>query len=388
MSEHLPREHLSEDGPIHSYRNLIQAGEIRHDQAQEVAVEKLQGLHHRLKSYNPADERGFMRIFQFGARKKTQEVPSGLYMYGGVGRGKSMLMDLFFDTAPMERKRRIHFHQFMLEVHADAHAFRKARPGERDGDDPIPPIADRIAGQATLLCFDEFQVTDIADAMILGRLFTALFERGIVMVSTSNRPPDDLYKDGLNRQLFLPFIDLLKQKLDLLHLDSETDYRMDRLNQMPVYVTPLGPEADAALEKDFAALTDGEEAAPATVEAQGRTTTVPRAAKGVAFIDFPALCGKPLGSADYLALASQFHTVVLANVPKMTKDKRNEAKRFVTLIDALYENRTKLICSADAAPEDLYPSGDGAFEFHRTASRLMEMQSQEYLNQPHALRGT
>ncbi|WP_416896814.1 MAG: cell division protein ZapE [Minwuia sp.] len=379
-------EHLSPEGPIHSYRNLIRAGEIKPDVAQEVAVEKLQALHHTLKSYTPQADRGIRRIFQFGAPKKKAEVPSGLYMYGGVGRGKSMLMDLFYDTAPVEKKRRIHFHQFMLEVHADAHAFRKAKPGERDGDDPIPPIADRVAGQATLLCFDEFQVSDIADAMILGRLFTALFERGIVVVSTSNRPPDDLYKDGLNRQLFLPFIELLKRKLDILHLDSPTDYRMDRLNQMPVYVSPLGPEADAALEKDFAALTEGEDPAPATIEAQGRTTEIPRAAKGVAFIDFSATCGRPLGAADYLALAAKYHTVILANVPKLTKEKRNEAKRFVTLIDALYENRTKLICSAGAKPEDLYPAGDGSFEFHRTASRLMEMQSQEYLSLPHALR--
>lgn len=380
------KEHLSPDGPIHSYRNLIRAGEIKPDQAQEVAVEKLQALHHRLLNYTPESGRSIRRIFQFGASKKRQEVPAGLYMYGGVGRGKSMLMDLFFDTAPMQKKRRIHFHQFMLEIHADAHAFRKKAASERDGDDPIPPIADRVAGQALLLCFDEFQVTDIADAMILGRLFTALFERGVVVVSTSNRPPDDLYKDGLNRQLFLPFIELLKQKLDLLHLDSPTDYRMDRLTQLPVYITPLGAEADAALEKDFAALTEGETAAPATIEAQGRTTTIPRAAKGVAFIDFQSMCGKPLGAADYLALAASHHTVVLANVPKMTKEKRNEAKRFVTLIDALYENRTKLICSAGAPPEDLYPAGDGAFEFHRTASRLMEMQSQEYLALPHALR--
>lgn len=381
-------EYLSPDGPIHSYRNLIGAGEIKPDQAQEVAAEKLQGLHHRLKSYDPSEGSVIRRIFQFGAPKKRQEAPQGLYMYGGVGRGKSMLMDIFFDTAPVEKKRRIHFHQFMLEIHADAHAFRNAPASERNGDDPIPPIADRVAGQATLLCFDEFQVTDIADAMILGRLFTALFERGVVVVSTSNRVPDDLYKDGLNRQLFLPFIDLLKQKLDILHLDSDTDYRMDRLNQMPVFITPLGPEADAALQKDFAALTEGEAAAPASIQAQGRTTQIPRAAKGVAFVDFPSLCGKPLGAADYLALAAGFHTVILANVPKMTKEKRNEAKRFVTLIDALYENRTKLICAADAAPDDLYPAGDGAFEFHRTASRLMEMQSQEYLALPHALRGS
>lgn len=379
-------EHLSPDGPIHSYRNLIKAGEIKPDQAQEVAAEKLQGLHHRLKSYDPSEGSVIRRIFQFGASKKRQEAPQGLYMYGGVGRGKSMLMDIFFDTAPVEKKRRIHFHQFMLEIHADAHAFRQSKPGERDGDDPIPPIADRVSGEATLLCFDEFQVTDIADAMILGRLFTALFERGVVVVSTSNRIPDDLYKDGLNRQLFLPFIELLKQKLDILHLDSNTDYRMDRLNQMPVYVTPLGPDADAALEKDFATLTEGEEAAPATIEAQGRTTPIPRAAKGVAFIDFQSMCGTALGAADYLALAANFHTVVLANVPKLTKEKRNEAKRFVTLIDALYENRTKLICAADASPDDLYPAGDGSFEFHRTASRLMEMQSQEYLALPHALR--
>ena len=378
--------YLSEEGPIHSYRNLVRAGEISQDPAQELAAEKLQGLHHRLKTYDPGAETGLRRLFQFGAKKKRGEVPSGLYIYGGVGRGKSMLMDIFFDTAPIEPKRRVHFHRFMLEVHADAHAFRQKAKGDKEAADPIPPIADRVAEQAVLLCFDEFQVSDVADAMILGRLFTALFERGVVVVSTSNRPPDDLYKDGLNRQLFLPFIDLLKEKLDVLHLDSPTDYRMDRLNQMPVYVSPLGAEADASLEKDFQALTEGEKAGPHTIEVQGRRTEIRRAAKGVAYVDFTDFCGKPLGAADYLELAAQFHTVILANVPKMTREKRNEAKRFVTLIDALYENRTKLICSADARPDDLYPSGDGSFEFHRTASRLMEMQSQEYLHQPHALR--
>lgn len=376
------------NGPIHSYRRLVRSGEIDHDPAQELAAEKLQYLHHRLHTYDPRDARPRRRIFQFGARKKTAEVPSGLYIYGGVGRGKSMVMDLFFDTAPVELKRRIHFHQFMLEVHADAHAFRQRPRAQRNGDDPIPPIADRVANEAVLLCFDEFQVTDVADAMILGRLFTALFERGVVVVATSNRAPSELYKDGLNRQLFLPFIELLQEKLDVLHLVSPTDYRMERLNRMPVYVTPLGPEADAALEKDFAALTEGETPEQSIISVQGRHTTVPRAAKGVAFMRFAELCERPLGAADYLALAAQFHTLILAGVPRMTREKRNEAKRFVTLIDALYEHRSKLICSADAPPAELYPAGDGSFEFHRTASRLMEMQSTEYLHEPHALRGT
>ncbi len=378
---------LDAQGPIHSYRKLVRGGELNHDPVQELAAEKLQALHLRLVDYDPRKEKTVRRIFQFGARRKTAEVPSGLYIYGGVGRGKSMIMDLFYDTAPVKRKRRVHFHRFMLEVHADAHAFRQKSKDEREGDDPIPPIADRVAGQATLLCFDEFQVTDVADAMILGRLFTALFERGVVVVATSNRAPTDLYKDGLNRQLFLPFIALLQEKLDVLHLDSPTDYRMDRLNQMPVYVSPLGQEADAALEKDFAALTEGEEAGTDRLTTQGRTLEIPRAAKGVAFMTFASLCERPLGAADYLALAERFHTLILADVPKMTREQRNEAKRFVTLIDALYENRTKLICAADASPDDLYPSGDGAFEFHRTASRLHEMQSAEYLAEPHVLRG-
>ena len=378
---------LDSAGPIHSYRKLVKAGELNHDPVQELSAEKLQSLHHRLQGYDPGKEKSVRRLFQFGARKKVGEVPSGLYIYGGVGRGKSMIMDLFFDTAPVERKRRIHFHRFMLEVHADAHKFRQTAREARDGDDPIPPIADRVASEATLLCFDEFQVTDVADAMILGRLFTELFARGVVVVATSNRAPVDLYKDGLNRQLFLPFIDLLQQKLDVLHLDSPTDYRMDRLNQMPVYVSPLGADADAALEKDFAALTEGEEAEADRLTTQGRTLEIPRAAKGVAFMTFASLCERPLGAADYLALAERYHTLILAEVPKMTREKRNEAKRFVTLIDALYENRTKLICAADASPDDLYPSGDGAFEFHRTASRLHEMQSAEYLAEPHVLRG-
>ncbi|MCP1336683.1 cell division protein ZapE [Futiania mangrovi] len=362
------------------YRALVDEGAVHFDPAQEAAVEKLGILALRLKDYDPATPRLSPRGWFGLGRKAARAEPmlQGLYLYGGVGRGKSMVMDLFFETVDFEPKRRVHFHAFMQDVHARVKAERAGRDG-----DPVPRVAKALAAEALLLCFDEFQVTDIADAMILGRLFTALFEHGVVVVATSNRPPDDLYKNGLNRQHILPFIALLKEKMDVLELDGGTDYRLERLKAVEVYHSPLGPQADAAMDRAWATLTDGAAGLPRHLEVQGRTLTIPHVAGGIARMSFPDLCARPLGAADYLALARTVHTLLVDRIPVMGPEKRNEATRFVYLIDALYEARVKLVCSADAEPDDLYVQGDGAFEFARTASRLHEMRSADYLEEAH-----
>jgi len=357
-------------GPMPRYRALVAEGALTADPAQHLAVEKLQLLHQRLMGYVPSRPRQVARgILGFGRKAAKADTPlTGLYLYGGVGRGKSMLMDLFFERAPIRRRRRVHFHAFMQEVHAGIHAARMAGV-----DDPIPPVVDEIAEGATLLCFDEVQVSDITDAMLLGRLFQGMFARGMVVVATSNRPPDDLYKDGLNRQLFLPFIALLKARLDIHALEGPTDHRQRRMAGRPVYLSPLGPQADAAMDAVWAALTGDAPPAPLSLNVQGRVVNLPQSAGGVARASFEALCARPLGPADYLAIAGAVRTLMIDRIPQLSRQNANEAKRFVTLVDALYEGKVGLVCSAAAEPDDLYRAGDGAFEFARTASRLTEM---------------
>jgi cell division protein ZapE len=371
-------------GPFHRYAALVEAGALADDPAQRSAAARLQALSVALAAL----ERPRLPLFR--ARRPA---PRGLYLWGGVGRGKSLLMDIFFNNTDVARKRRVHFHEFMAETHDRIAAWRGASEAVRRRhsganpkalDDPMPPVAADIAEEAMLLCFDEFQVTDIADAMLLGRLFEALLAKGVVVVATSNRHPDDLYKDGLNRQLFLPFIALLKSRLDVVHLEAERDYRLDRLSGAHVYHAPLGPAADAAMDRAWTGMIAGSRERPESILVKGREVVAPRTARGLARFSFSDLCEAPLGASDYLALARRYSAIFIDRIPKLAPEQRNEAKRFVTLIDALYETKTKLVCSADAPPHALYGEGHGAFEFERTASRLVEMQADSYLAAEHA----
>ncbi|TQF77426.1 AFG1 family ATPase [Elioraea sp. Yellowstone] len=377
------------DGPLPALRARVRAGLLEHDPAQALAAERLQELWRALRGYDPqpAQNGGFLAALRArlgfarerSPREDATEAPQGLYIVGAVGRGKSMLMDLFFASAPLARKRRVHFHRFMQEAHRHIHAFRQ--DAERDAD-PIPPLADRIAAEAALLCFDEFQVHDIVDAMILGRLFEALFARGVVVVATSNTLPDDLYRDGLQRDRFLPFIDLIKRRLDVLVLEAARDYRRDRLAAVGVWHVPADARAEAALDAAFREFA-GEDGRPLDLAVLGRRVRLPLAANGVARADFATLCGAALGPADYLALATHIHTLLIDGIPRLSPANFDQARRFITLVDALYEHRVKLIASAADLPDRLYQRGENAAMFQRTASRLIEMQSQTYLGLPH-----
>ena len=367
-----------------AYRARVAAGVLKHDPAQAMAAEHLQDLWAKLRGYDPNPKQPpngwFGRMLRRKPVDEVQDYPNGLYIVGEVGRGKSMLMDLFFEAADVPRKRRIHFHDFMQQAHKRFHEIKRTHP---EVDDPIPPLADIIASDAALLCFDEFQVHDIVDAMILGRLFEALFARQVVVVATSNTLPDSLYKGKPGRDAFLPFIELLKKRLDVLVLESAQDYRRGREHGLKAWVVPADSRADAAIDRVFAHLTQGLQPGPAALMIQGRKLTVPLAAQGVARFDFDALCKVALGPGDYLAIATHYHTLLIDGIPRLSPDNFDEARRFVTLVDALYEHRCKLYASAAAYPDDLYRSGEGASIFERTASRLEEMQSDTYLALPH-----
>lgn len=366
------------------YASMVAEGRLDADPAQQVIVSKLDKLAERLEAHRLA-RKGSALGWLFG-RKEPQEPILGLYLWGSVGRGKTMLVDLFHDNLNVQRKRRAHFHAFMADVHQRIHAWRqRAKAGEVKGDDPIQPVADALADEAWVLCFDEFSVTDIADAMILGRLFQALFARGVIILATSNVEPSRLYHNGLNRALFLPFIGQIEQKMRVVRLDARTDYRLEKLQGKPVYYSPADEVARAALDRLFGELSGNQRIAPRKIDLGGRFLEIPAVSGGVARASFSDLCAKPLGSTDFLALAQNFHTLVLDDIPKLDLERRNETKRFINLIDILYEHHVKLVASAAVEPNLLYQAGTGheIFEFDRTVSRLIEMRSESYLALPH-----
>ncbi len=368
------------------YDAQVRAGHVGRDPAQEKVIALLDALREQLHGYAPARKAAALGWL---LRPKSR-APKGLYVWGGVGRGKSMLMDMFFDQADVPKKRRVHFHAFMAEVHADIFAHRQAlKKGLVKGEDPIEPVAEVIARGAALLCFDEFTITDIADAMILGRLFKVLFTLGVVVVATSNVEPSQLYADGLNRSLFLPSIALLAEHMDVVELDAPTDFRMQKLIATDAFHVPCDAAAAAALTAAFKTLTGSDTGVPTTLKVLGRAVPVPQSRGNVARFPFAALCEKPLGASDYLAIAQRYHSVVIDSIPVLRASQRNEAKRFIILIDTFYEAHVKLFASAAAAPDQLFEAEDGreAFEFQRTVSRLNEMQSAEYLALPHGRGG-
>ncbi|MFZ4808820.1 MAG: cell division protein ZapE [Hyphomicrobiaceae bacterium] len=357
-------------GPLQRYQDRVRAGEIEPDAAQLLAAERLDDLAGALARWR-GPRSGFVGRLLGGSGPP----PRGLYIHGSVGRGKTMLMDLFYESLTRKDKRRLHFHRFMAEVHERIAKARAVVKG-----DPLPAVASGFADQTSVLCFDELHVTDIADAMILGRLFDGLFARQVVVVATSNAHPTELYRNGLNRQLFLPFIDLIEDNMEVLELRAAKDFRLDKLTGLPLYFSPPDAAASAELDTLWRRLTAGQVGQPLDLEVKGRKVHVPRAADGVARFGFDDLCARPLGSLDYIAVAQAFHTVIIEHIPRLTPARRNEARRFINLVDTLYDERVGLIASAEAEPDQLYVSGDGADLFGRTASRLYEMRSESYLD--------
>ena len=365
------------EDPRRRYLSLLETGVLQPDPAQQRAVERLQALHAALGAWRPGAPGGTLVrwVSRLAGRGTGDEPPRGIYIHGGVGRGKSMLMDLFHDTVAFGSKRRVHFHAFMQEAHDLIHARRRTHP---DGE-PVGPVAAMLAERGRLLCFDEFEVRDIADAMLVSRLFRAMFRSGIVVVATSNRHPDDLYRDGLHRDRFLPFIAILRTRLDILRLDAARDYRLDRIRTLEVYHAPLDAAADAALDRAFAVLTDGAGGCPEQIAFRGRSIRVPRSAGQVARFAFDDLCAQPLGPGDFLAISRRYRSVLIADVPVLDRRSPDVARRFITLIDTLYDARVHLVMSAEAGPADLYRGSRWGFEFERTASRLEEMRSAEWV---------
>lgn len=371
------------------YEALVKAGKIEGDPAQRRVAKALDGL---------LEEIGAKRVSRKSSSlgwlfaKKRAEKPAGirgLYIHGAVGRGKTMLMDLFFEAVPARRKRRAHFNDFMADVHERIHAYRqKLKAGEVKETDPIPPVAADLLADAWVLCFDEFSVTDITDAMILSRLFAELFARGCVLVATSNVAPDDLYRDGLNRGLFLPFIDLLKTHTRICALDARTDYRLEKTEQLPVYNAPLDTASAKRMDAAWQQVTHGRPAVSDAIRIKGHEVDIPQVVDGAARFTFADLCARPLGASDYIALAERFHTIFIDGIPTLSEKTRNEAKRFITLVDILYDHQVRLFASAAATPDALMTTRKGteAFEFDRTSSRLFEMQSRDYLAESKAAR--
>ncbi|MFC0284423.1 cell division protein ZapE [Camelimonas abortus] len=381
----MPSGHHAGPGSVRArYDALVAAGAIERDPAQLDLVARLDGLAARLRA--PGAAGGGLLGRLFGRRQELAAAPRGLYVWGFVGRGKTMLMDLFYEEVAGVSKRRAHFHEFMADAHDRIFAFRqKVKEGRTRDVDPIPVVAAQLASEARLLCFDEFTVTDIADAMILGRLFRAMFERGVTVVATSNVEPGRLYENGLNRALFLPFIDLILERMDVVRLDSRTDFRLEKLAGARVFHHPADAAAAAALREAFHRLSGMAQGRHSSLPVKGRRVEIPEAGPGVARFGFADLCARAYGASDYRAVAENFHTVIIENIPVMGLENRNEAKRFITLVDTLYEYRVKLLASAEAPPAELYvaTSGREAFEFDRTVSRLIEMQSEAYLALPH-----